>query len=84
MKFQFHKGTIKTNSLHYDAESKRNFNSIKVRLKLGGLLSAAGNLVFQFHKGTIKTPKTDSRVSRFIGFQFHKGTIKTICNLLLF
>ena len=31
------------------------FNSIKVRLKLGGSALFGGALSFQFHKGTIKT-----------------------------
>ena len=34
--FQFHKGTIKTFIQGYHAETERNFNSIKVRLKLYG------------------------------------------------
>ena len=33
----------------------RNFNSIKVRLKLRGFGEFGRNTVFQFHKGTIKT-----------------------------
>ena len=58
---------------------RNNFNSIKVRLKpITAGAHLIGGLLFQFHKGTIKTPKSDPRISRFIGFQFHKGTIKTI------
>ena len=34
MKFQFHKGTIKTPSVQNGSEYNVNFNSIKVRLKL--------------------------------------------------
>ena len=55
MKFQFHKGTIKTNILRIKIEDKCNFNSIKVQLRrgLGGKPTEPAE--FQFHKGTIKT-----------------------------
>ena len=33
-RFQFHKGTIKTPRLHWQGVALRDFNSIKVRLKL--------------------------------------------------
>ena len=36
----------------------RNFNSIKVRLKLQVLSTKKVQLIFQFHKGTIKTAQT--------------------------
>ena len=32
-KFQFHKGTIRTQGLEYDNQAKKNFNSIKVQLE---------------------------------------------------
>ena len=56
LKFQFHKGTIKTQMASILVrEGCSYFNSIKVRLKpnLAGENSAV--LGFQFHKGTIKT-----------------------------
>ena len=60
------------------AAAFNNFNSIKVRLKLYGLLHAAEALVvFQFHKGTIKTYLQTVKNATGIVFQFHKGTIKT-------
>ena len=55
----------------------RNFNSIKVRLKLLSTVTVNLQDEFQFHKGTIKTAvplPVDEAQSRF---QFHKGTIKT-------
>ena len=56
MLFQFHKGTIKTQtSLNKTIEGLNNFNSIKVRLKLEYDVKEHGILIFQFHKGTIKT-----------------------------
>ena len=54
-----------------------NFNSIKVRLKLGGIADGVSSLLFQFHKGTIKTPKAYHHLQYQTIFQFHKGTIKT-------
>ena len=76
--FQFHKGTIKTVTRNETKYTIRNFNSIKVRLKLAAAgLSAVGSALFQFHKGTIKTPFFKSSNSVDTIFQFHKGTIKT-------
>ena len=54
--FQFHKGTIKTESRMNLANAKDYFNSIKVQLKLShSLLPQMQLKQFQFHKGTIKT-----------------------------
>ena len=55
MRFQFHKGTIRTkiNTLEKDKES--NFNSIKVRLEQCELNLPLDAVKFQFHKGTIRT-----------------------------
>ena len=55
----------------------RNFNSIKVRLKLDDVDSCVYLLAFQFHKGTIKTGKRLVHETLLLQFQFHKGTIKT-------
>ena len=79
VKFQFHKGTIKTPELPLMLKVLHNFNSIKVRLKQQSASRGIGNrLLFQFHKGTIKTKLTASATMTGAEFQFHKGTIKTI------
>ena len=57
-RFQFHKGTIKT---EYQTAMKNagDFNSIKVRLKqLKPVDCYPVAIAFQFHKGTIKTSST--------------------------
>ena len=56
----------------------RDFNSIKVRLKLNKYELLQARDQFQFHKGTIKTRVQQNQARRSSGFQFHKGTIKTI------
>ena len=62
---------------------KKHFNSIKVQLKRGTIISSSGNIGFQFHKGTIKTTRR-TRAKEGTGiFQFHKGTIKTISSTTL-
>ena len=53
--FQFHKGTIKTLSQFDKLMIDRDFNSIKVRLKLSTSGHPVASVPFQFHKGTIKT-----------------------------
>ena len=53
--FQFHKGTIKTIFHEIVTLLLHHFNSIKVRLKHGGLTYFVVVKTFQFHKGTIKT-----------------------------
>ena len=55
LKFQFHKGTIKTNLSLQKTALYKHFNSIKVRLKRLGSYAGKGIGLFQFHKGTIKT-----------------------------
>ena len=54
-RFQFHKGTIKTLNDEVQAQEKKGFNSIKVRLRLKIGRFDAVYEKFQFHKGTIKT-----------------------------
>ena len=80
--FQFHKGTIKTGQKVITTADNKDFNSIKVRLKLGGVCSSVCVPPFQFHKGTIKT--VGGIFSKFKNtlFQFHKGTIKTLINTI--
>ena len=77
LRFQFHKGTIKTFEVGVQFIKLSYFNSIKVRLKLGNTAPALFKYRFQFHKGTIKTSMTDARYGSGNVFQFHKGTIKT-------
>ena len=56
LKFQFHKGTIKTYARLHVSVALTYFNSIKVRLKLPSGDDAFRHAdEFQFHKGTIKT-----------------------------
>ena len=76
--FQFHKGTIKTHDRFQQTERRDDFNSIKVRLKLGFYKYFICSELFQFHKGTIKTNIRSTTVNIRTAFQFHKGTIKTI------
>ena len=56
IKFQFHKGTIRTIADHVPKKVSRNFNSIKVRLELciAAIIETCFSR-FQFHKGTIRT-----------------------------
>ena len=76
-KFQFHKGTIKTERKWEYLVDFNNFNSIKVQLKHDAGKDIVRLLVFQFHKGTIKTSAQRTTNPRDSRFQFHKGTIKT-------
>ena len=54
-KFQFHKGTIRTDYLTPSSDMDFNFNSIKVRLELKQPAAYYPIRLFQFHKGTIRT-----------------------------
>ena len=53
--FQFHKGSIKTQSSEPTSVPLSCFNSIKVRLRRSDFDSMRKQLEFQFHKGSIKT-----------------------------
>ena len=76
-RFQFHKGTIKTDYPIPELDSIGNFNSIKVRLKLELMvLSILLIRVFQFHKGTIKTAESGKRYSRILNFNSIKVRLK--------
>ena len=77
MKFQFHKGAIKTNARATGQAQLSRFNSIKVRLRQRHKTDADNLEVFQFHKGAIKTSGTSYIPSIVTPFQFHKGAIKT-------
>ena len=77
--FQFHKGTIRTNTQQGQVHQLGYFNSIKVQLEPKGSVAFNEYKEFQFHKGTIRTRwQPDKAVSQTI-FQFHKGTIRTPC-----
>ena len=55
------------------------FNSMKVRLKQGGVDSALASQLFQFHEGPIKTGINPyNAASSGQMFQFHEGPIKTM------
>ena len=80
LKFQFHKGTIRTGvGSPCMSEFMRDFNSIKVRLELQSSFLARLLIRFQFHKGTIRTVEYCHYFISEIEFQFHKGTIRTLC-----
>ena len=66
--FQFHKGTIRTRRRRCAPMLEMNFNSIKVRLELEALVSAATSIVFQFHKGTIRTASQIAAATRDADF----------------
>ena len=55
LKFQFHKGAIKTISTKRLCLTICDFNSIKVRLKQLSQRFCSNAALFQFHKGAIKT-----------------------------
>ena len=58
LRFQFHKGTIKTEDQFIcEVTNNVHFNSIKVRLKQSREKETEHDQRFQFHKGTIKTYK---------------------------
>ena len=54
-KFQFHKGTIRTDASMEAMLARAYFNSIKVQLEPLIILKHAVVSKFQFHKGTIRT-----------------------------
>ena len=55
IKFQFHKGTIRTWDFGIRKLSSHNFNSIKVQLEQELGADRLPPSSFQFHKGTIRT-----------------------------
>ena len=57
------------------------FNSILVRLKVGGYTAAEiAEKLFQFHTGSIKSARHPRCVLRSGVFQFHTGSIKSAIN----
>ena len=75
--FQFHKGTIKTESNSGIGKSEAYFNSIKVRLKLpSGDTETEPTVSFQFHKGTIKTEMNRTLQGKFHYFNSIKVRLK--------
>ena len=77
VKFQFHKGTIKTTQSSVDAQYAQNFNSIKVQLKQhADILCALLANYFNSIKVQLKQSYYLCLYPYFV-FQFHKGTIKT-------
>ena len=77
IKFQFHKGTIRTQTQFCSLLVNCYFNSIKVRLERPFSLHSTSFALFQFHKGTIRTNQERLNTSLGREFQFHKGTIRT-------
>ena len=61
MRFQFHKGAIRTVGFYLLISKEYNFNSIKVRLEHINDIYSTADTSFQFHKGAIRT-KDDPEV----------------------
>ena len=59
LKFQFHKGTIKTGTTRRKGSACRRFQFHKGTIKTGAVdkIGKLAHMLFQFHKGTIKTCK---------------------------
>ena len=77
LRFQFHKGTIRTDLIRVIKVQYRNFNSIKVRLEHsanGQRSSPHSN--FNSIKVRLELP-APSNFDPVTAFQFHKGTIRT-------
>ena len=90
LKFQFHKGAIRTGPSEFAFFSLRNFNSIKVRLEQ---VMRKNNNIKQLNFNSIKVRLEHQEIiNRFAvaEFQFHKGAIRTnhpypdICDDLAF
>ena len=77
VKFQFHKGTIRTKSVFGMKENVSNFNSIKVRLEQQkGFPMKYFYNNFNSIKVRLELPNL-LLLRRLSRFQFHKGTIRT-------
>ena len=77
LKFQFHKGAIRTYAVRTDNVSAFNFNSIKVRLELQQRFLQDDCLInFNSIKVRLELQRLESAASVH-GFQFHKGAIRT-------
>ena len=78
MKFQFHKGTIRTLLSYQHNYTRDYFNSIKVRLELP-LVPVLPVVAVDFNSIKVRLEqKTNNNISPRHQFQFHKGTIRTI------
>ena len=77
IRFQFHKGTIRTWCSMRSTTLTIYFNSIKVRLEPLACNILFDIASFQFHKGTIRTYTPLYVYALALPFQFHKGTIRT-------
>ena len=76
--FQFHKGTIKTRPYYEKHRCRRNFNSIKVRLKRYRPVRIYNKYLFQFHKGTIKTVPPLPTLRNILNFNSIKVRLKQL------
>ena len=80
LRFQFHKGTIRTRRRSLIFIKDRYFNSIKVQLELmKDCVAWLKNLYFNSIK--VQLEQKDSLYNQVqpLKFQFHKGTIRTLC-----
>ena len=76
-KFQFHKGTIRTDSSQTGNHVSKNFNSIKVQLELLKLLPIRFSMR-HFNSIKVQLEQNIRSLLRDLDeFQFHKGTIRT-------
>ena len=83
VRFQFHKGTIRTYANKRIKYDSRNFNSIKVRLEqTSSVYTLPGYIHFNSIKVRLELRWVVSCKSQ-CGFQFHKGTIRTESAALL-
>ena len=74
--FQFHDGTIDSQTLVIDTAGKMYFNSTMVRLIANNAIQNAFTIeLFQFHDGTIDRSFTTITLVSVVTFQFHDGTI---------
>ena len=68
VKFQFHKGTIRTDRILVPNRIDKDFNSIKVRLEPFTRYIAKDSVIFQFHKGTIRTCSVSRQLNSINNF----------------
>ena len=77
-RFQFHKGTIRTQAIFSDTYIVSSFQFHKGTIRTTIFVAACFAMTtFQFHKGTIRTKSYAARSAAVFSFQFHKGTIRT-------
>ena len=79
--FQFHKGTIRTQTEHEKQSYQSYFNSIKVQLELINTLQQRNVSNFNSIKVQLEHQKHFGANMKDMLFQFHKGTIRTFLSI---